>query len=44
MKNLETDMGLDNLHEEMKVSLIEAASTSIATCTTFITYPKLFYL
>jgi hypothetical protein len=43
MKNLVVDMGLENLHE-MKVSLMEVASTSIATCTTFITYPKLFYL
>ncbi len=30
-------MGLDNLHEEMKVSLMEAASTSTPIGTTFVT-------
>jgi hypothetical protein len=40
MKNLVTDIGLDNLHEEMKVFRMEATSTSIVTCTTFVTYPK----
>jgi hypothetical protein len=44
MKKLATDMGLDNLHEEMKMSFMEAVSTSITIGTTFITYPKVFYL
>jgi hypothetical protein len=32
-------MGLDNLHQEMKVFLMKTTSTSIAIGTTFITYP-----
>jgi hypothetical protein len=39
MKKLAVDMGLDNFHEEMKVSLMEAASTSTPTSTTFVIYP-----
>jgi hypothetical protein len=32
-------MGLNNLHEEMKLSLMEVASASIPIGTTFVTYP-----
>jgi hypothetical protein len=39
MKKLATDMGLNNLHEEMKMSLMEAASVSTPIGITFVTYP-----
>ncbi len=39
MKNLAVDMGFDNLHEEMKVSPMEATSTSTPIGTTYVTYP-----
>jgi hypothetical protein len=39
MKKLAADMGLNNLHEEMKVSLMEVASISTPISTTFVTYP-----
>jgi hypothetical protein len=44
MKKLVVDMGLDNLHEEMKVSLMETTLTSIAIGTTFVTYPFVLLL
>jgi hypothetical protein len=42
MKKLVVDMGLNNLHEEMKMSLMEVASTSTHIGTTFVTYPFVF--
>jgi hypothetical protein len=44
MKKLEVDMGFDNLHEEMKVSIMETTSTLIVIGITFVTYPFVLLL
>jgi hypothetical protein len=44
MRKLAIDMALNNLHEEMEMSFMEAASTSALIGTTFVTYPFVFPL
>jgi hypothetical protein len=38
MKKLAADMGFNNLHEEMKMSLMEVASIPTPISTTFVTF------
>jgi hypothetical protein len=44
MRKFVVDMAFDNLHEEMKMSLMEVASTSAFIGTRFVTYPFVFPL